>query len=71
MNAAFRIPYLIDEVDRRTGRAHFREMAELIRAAYGRGDFSEQDLKMLVYRSRYSSRRRQSNSSSLKKHTQV
>jgi hypothetical protein len=71
MNAAFRIPYLIDEVERRTGRAHFREMAELIRAAYGRGDFSEQDLKMLVYRSRYSSRRRQSNSSSLKKHTQV
>jgi hypothetical protein len=56
--AAFRVPYLIRQVARQTGRPHYAEMATLIGAAYGRPDYSESDLKMLVSRANASERRR-------------
>jgi hypothetical protein len=52
---ARRVPWLIEEVKRRTKRPHFPEMATLFSAAYGR-TISEADLKMFVHRNRRHSR---------------
>lgn len=55
LNASFRLPHVINEVRRRTAdhRPHYEQMATLIGAAYGKPDFSSDDLKMLVSRSRH------------------
>lgn len=47
---SFRIPYVIEQIKHFTGRPHYAEMATLIGAAYGRPDYSEGELKMLVLR---------------------
>jgi hypothetical protein len=59
LNASFRLPYLINEVKRRTAghRPHYEQMATLIGAAYRKPNFSANDLKMLVSRSPHFGRR--------------
>jgi len=56
--ASFRLPYMIAEVKHSTGRPHYAEMATLIGAAYGRPDYSEGELKMLLARTRNARRRK-------------
>jgi hypothetical protein len=50
--ARFRILHVIAQIKRSTGRPHYADMATLIGAAYGRPDYSEGELKMLVARTR-------------------
>jgi hypothetical protein len=54
--ASFRIPYLVNEIKRQTGRPRYAQMATLLGAVYGRSEFSEADLKMFVSRNPYGRR---------------
>jgi hypothetical protein len=47
-----RIPYVVEEMRRRTRRPHYKELATLIGAAYGRPDYAETNLKMCVSHNR-------------------
>jgi hypothetical protein len=54
--ASFRIPYLVNEIKRQTGRPRYAQMATLLGAVYGREEFSEADLKMFVSRNHHGRR---------------
>jgi hypothetical protein len=54
--ASFRLPYLVSEIRRQTGRPHYAQMATLLGAVYGRPEFSEADLKMFVARNHHGRR---------------
>jgi hypothetical protein len=62
LTAADKLPYLVEEIKQITGRAHYNELAILIRVAYGEPSFSEDDLKSYVRRARLRRKGSQGNS---------